>query len=200
MSKIMTGAEMVVQALQDQGVTRFLAIRAARFCRFMTRCSIRTRSITFSFAMNRARRTPRKAMPARPARSACAGHVRSRRHQRHHRVDRRLDGFDPDCLHHRTGADASDRLRRFSGMRHGRHHPPLHQAQLSRAQDRGSAAHSARGLLYRPFRPSRSGGDRHSQGRAVRNGNLFGAARTSSTRPISRRSRPRSPRSNKPWR
>ena len=31
-------------------------------------------------------------------------------------------------LHHRTGADASHRLRRLSGMRHGRHHPPLHEA------------------------------------------------------------------------
>ena len=37
----------------------------------------------------------------------------------------------PDGLHDRPGGDASDRQRRLPGVRHGRHHPALHQAQLA---------------------------------------------------------------------
>ena len=37
----------------------------------------------------------------------------------------------PIVCHHRPGADAPDRQRRVPGMRHGRHHAALHQAQLS---------------------------------------------------------------------
>ena len=45
-----------------------------------------------------------------------AGHLRPRRHQCGDRPDRRADGFDPDRLHHRAGADSSDRQRRLPGM------------------------------------------------------------------------------------
>lgn len=41
MNETMTGAEMVVRALIDQGSTRFSDIRAGRCCRSMTRCSSR---------------------------------------------------------------------------------------------------------------------------------------------------------------
>ena len=44
-------------------------------------------------------------------------------------VDALMD-FDPAGRHHRPGADPPDRHRRLPGMRHHRHHPPLHQAQL----------------------------------------------------------------------
>ena len=57
--------------------------------------------------------------------------------------------FDPDRLHHRPGADAPDRQRRLPGMRHGRHHAALHQAQLSGEAHRGSAARAARGVPHR---------------------------------------------------
>ena len=42
-----------------------------------------------------------------------------------------LMDFDPARLHHRAGAYPPDRLRRFPGMRHDRHHAALHQAQLA---------------------------------------------------------------------
>ena len=67
----MTGAEMVIEALADQGVEHIfgypggavLPIYDALF-------QSRTRSATSWCATSRARCTPPKAMPARPARSA----------------------------------------------------------------------------------------------------------------------------------
>ena len=85
-----------------------------------------------------------------------AGHLRSRRHQRGHRPHRRADGFDPDRLHHRPGADASDRQRRLPGMRHRRHHAALHQVQLPGEAHRGPAARAARGVPYRLERAARA--------------------------------------------
>src|SRR6185437_10333875 len=41
-----------------------------------------------------------------------------------------LDGFDTPRRDHRPGADNADRLGRLPGVRHGRHHAELHQAQL----------------------------------------------------------------------
>ena len=38
-----------------------------------------------------------------------AGHLRPRRHQHGHAAHRRADGFDPDGVHHRPGADPSHR-------------------------------------------------------------------------------------------
>jgi acetolactate synthase-1/2/3 large subunit len=46
-------------------------------------------------------------------------------------------------------ADASDRQRRLPGMRHHRHHPPVHQAQLPGEEVIRPAARPARGLLRR---------------------------------------------------
>ena len=88
---------------------------------------------------------------------------------------RRADGFDSRRLHHRPGADAPDRQRRLPGVRHGRHHPALHQAQLAGAERRRPVARAARGVLRRPHRPSGSGGGRHPQGRAVRDRHLHGS-------------------------
>ena len=42
-----------------------------------------------------------------------------------------LMDFDPARLPDRPGADLADRLGRLPGMRHGRHHAALHQAQLA---------------------------------------------------------------------
>ena len=52
-------------------------------------------------------------------------------------------------------------------MRHGRHHAPLHEAQLSRQIDRGPAARPARGVLRGAERPSGSGGGRPAEGHPV---------------------------------
>ena len=62
----------------------------------------------------------------------------------------------PARRHHRPGADASHRQRRLPGMRHGRHHPALHQIQLSGQERRRSAARAARGVPYRRERPARA--------------------------------------------
>ena len=124
-------------------------------------------------ATSRARRTRPKATPARPARSACVlvtsgpGATNAVTGL----TDALMDSI-PLVVHHRPGADPPDRLRRLPGMRHGRHHPPLHQAQLPGAARRGPAAHPARGLLHRHHRPAGPGGGRHPQGRAVRHGDL----------------------------
>ena len=56
----------------------------------------------------------------------------------------------PIVCHHRAGADASDRQRRLPGVRHGRHHPAVHQAQLSGEGHRRPAARAARGVPRRP--------------------------------------------------
>ena len=89
------------------------------------------------------------------------------------RPDRRADGFDPDRLHHRAGADASDRQRRVPGMRHGRHHAALHQAQLSREERSNDLPR----VLHEAFHIAASGrpgpgGGRHPEGRPVRQGHL----------------------------
>ena len=68
---------------------------------------------------------------------------------------------------------ASDRHRRVPGMRHGRHHAPLHQAQLAGEGRERSVARPARGVPDRHHRPARPGGGRHPQGRAVQEGRLY---------------------------
>ncbi len=87
------------------------------------------------------------------------------RDQRGHRHRDRVHGLDSDGHLDRAGADARDRTRRLPGMRHGRHHAPLRQAQLPgqrRARTRWS---DQEGVLYRAKWPARSGAGRHPQGR-----------------------------------
>ena len=104
-----------------------------------------------------------------------AGDLRPWRDQRRDGPHRRPDGLDPARVPHRAGADASHRQRRVPGVRHGRHHAPLHQAQLSGEERERSLARAARGVPHRGERPARSGGDRHPEGRAVRQGHVSGA-------------------------
>ncbi len=74
-----------------------------------------------------------------------------------------LMDLDPAGLHHRAGADASDRQRRVPGMRHRRHHAALHQAQLAGARRQRSGQGAARGVLCRHHRPSRPGAGRRAR-------------------------------------
>ena len=104
-----------------------------------------------------------------------AGHLRPRRHQRGHRPDRRAVRFDSAGRHHRPGADPSHRQRRVPGMRHRRHHPAVHQIQLSGEDHRRSAAGAARGVPYRGQRPAGSGRGRYPEGHPVRQGHLLQA-------------------------
>ena len=102
-----------------------------------------------------------------------ARHVGAGRHQRRHGTDRRADGFNSGGLHHRSGSDAHDRQRRLPGMRYGRHHATLHQAQLAGEERRRSGACSSRGLLRRPQWSARPRRRRRPQGRAVRHRHLY---------------------------
>ena len=104
-----------------------------------------------------------------------AGDLGSRRHQRRDRPHRRADGFDPDRLPDRPGADPPDRQRRLPGGRHHGHHAALHQAQLSGEGRRRPGAHRPRGLLRGALGPSRAGRDRPAQGRADEQARLRGA-------------------------
>ena len=63
---------------------------------------------------------------------------------------------------------APDRQRCVPGMRHGRHHPAVHQAQLPGQAHRRSAARAARGIPHRCERAAGAGGGRYSEGHPVR--------------------------------
>src|SRR5664279_3438407 len=111
-----------------------------------------------------------------------AGHVGAGRHQCGDRTDRRAVRLDPDRLHHRTSSYSPDRQRRVPGMRHGRHHPAVHQVQLPGQAHRGSAARAARGIPHRRQRAAGAGGGRHPEGYPVRQGGLFQAKGFPATR------------------
>ena len=66
----MTGAEMVIRALQDQGVEHLFGYPGGAVLPIYDACSTRTRSSTSWCAMSRARCMRLRAMPAPPARSA----------------------------------------------------------------------------------------------------------------------------------
>ena len=87
------------------------------------------------------------------------------RHQRGHRHRHRVHGLDPDGRPHRPGADARDRPGRVPGMRHGRHHAALRQAQLPGQGRQGPRGHDQEGVLPRRDRPARPGAGRHPEGR-----------------------------------
>ncbi len=198
-----SGADILVEALCDLGVEVVFGYPGGAVLRSMTRCSGRTPtargSSTSSSATNRRRRMRRKAMPARPASPASSSSLRPRRDQCGHRHHRCAARFDPDGRHHRPGSDRADRHRCVPGSRHGRHHAPLHQAQLSGEGPGEAGPDDPRGVPYRDQRPSRPRRRRHPQGRPGRDRALHQArpdpAQDVSSR-ASRRRRARSSRSS----
>ncbi|GIR09791.1 MAG: hypothetical protein CM15mP21_0530 [Hyphomicrobiales bacterium] len=66
MSETMTGAQIVLKALQDQGVEHIFGYPAVLFCRFMMRFFSKMRSSIFWCATSRVRPMPRKVMRALP--------------------------------------------------------------------------------------------------------------------------------------
>ncbi len=163
MSKEMTGAEMVIEALADQGVKHIFGYPGGAVLPIYDAIFQQKKVQHILVRTSRARSMPPKAMRVRPARSLRAGDLRSGRDQRRHRADRRALRLDSDRCHHRTGADPSDRQRPPSrsvtrSASHG-----LHQAQLSGEAHRGPAAGAARGVPHRLQRPPRSGGRRYSK-------------------------------------
>ena len=177
MSRAMTGAQMVLQALADQGVEHIFGYPGGAVLPIydelfqqdrIKHILVRHEQGAVHAAEGYARSTGKVGVRA--------GHLGPRRDQRRHRPDRRADGFDPDRLHHRPGADPPDRQRRLPGMRHGRHHAALHQAQLSRQ----GRERSFRRVLHEAFYVARTGRPgpgrgRHPQGHPVRQGRLYRA-------------------------
>ena len=128
----MTGAEMVIRALKDQGVTHIFGYPGGAVLPIYDALFKAERHHPCAGAPRAGRRPCRRRLcPLHRQARRGAGDLRSRRHQCRHRPDRCADGFHSAGGAHRPGADASDRHRRLPGMRHGRHHPALHQAQLA---------------------------------------------------------------------
>ena len=128
----MTGAEMVIEALADQGVKHIFGYPGGAVLPIYDALFQQDEGPAHPGAPRAGRGARRRGLCALDRQGRLrAGDLGPRRDQCGHRPDRRADGFDPDRLHHRPGADASDRQRRLPGMRHRRHHAALHQAQLS---------------------------------------------------------------------
>ena len=159
MTREMTGAEMVIQALADQGVKHIfgypggavLPIYDALFAQDKVQhILVRHEQGAVHAAEGYARSTGKVGCVLVTSGPGATNAVTG--------LTDALMRLDPARLHHRPGADASDRQRRLPGMRHGRHHAAVHQAQLSGEAHRGPAARAARGVPHRAERagPARS--------------------------------------------
>ena len=146
----MTGAEMVVRALRDQGVDHVfgypggavLPIYDALFHQqALTHVLVRHEQGAVHAAEGYARSSGKVGCVLVTSGPGATNAVTGL-------ADAMLDSIPLVCITG-PGADAPHRHRRVPGMRHGRHHAELHQAQLPREIDRGPAAHPARGLLRR---------------------------------------------------
>ena len=177
MTREMTGAEMVIEALADQGVEHLfgypggavLPIYDALFQQD-TGCS------TSWCATSRARRMPPKAMRARPARSACVlvtsgpGATNAVTGL----TDALMDSIPIVCITgqvptHLIGNDAFQECDTVGITR------PCTKHNYLVKRDRRPAARAARGVLHRHERPARPGGGRHPEGHPVRQGHRIPA-------------------------
>ena len=176
MTKEMTGAEMVIEALADQGVEAPVRLSGRRGAADLRRAVPAGQGPAHPGAARAGRRARGRGLCALDRQGRLrAGDLGPGRDQRGHRPHRCADGFDPDRGHHRAGADPPDRQRRLPGMRHGRHHAAVHQAQLPGQEHRRPAARAARGVPHRRERTAGAGGGRHPEGHPVRQGRLFQA-------------------------
>ena len=173
-TKEMTGAEMVIEALADQGVQHIfgypggavLPIYDAIFQQQKVQhILVRHEQGAVHAAEGYARSTGKVGCVLVTSGPGATNAVTGL-------TDALCDSI-PIVVHHRPGADASDRQRRVPGVRHGRHHAALHQAQLPGEAHRGPAARAARGVPHRLERPAGSGRGRHPEGHPVRQGHLL---------------------------
>ena len=132
MTRQMTGAEMVVQALRDQGVDTVFGYPGGAVLPIYD-ALFQQNDIRHVLVRHEQARDPRRRglRPLDRQARRRPRHLGPRRDQRRHRHDRRADGLDPDRRPHRPGRDLPDRQRRLPGGRHRRHHPAVHQAQLA---------------------------------------------------------------------
>ena len=195
MSREMSGAEMVIEALADQGVEHLfgypggavLPIYDALFQQDKVRhILVRHEQGAVHAAEGYARSTGKVGCVLVTSGPGATNAVTGL-------TDALMDSI-PLVVHHRAGADPSHRQRCVPGMRHRRHHPALHQAQLSGEERRRPAARAARGVPYRQERPAGAGGRRHPEGHPVRQGRSIPGRRNSSTRATGRSSRATSTR------
>ena len=188
MSEMMTGAEMVVRALQDQGVEMLFGYPGGAVLPIYDALFHQDEAqATSSCATSRARPTPPRAMRARPARSACVlvtsgpGATNAVTGL----TDALMDSIPLVCITgqvptHLIGSDAFQECDTVGITRHCTKHNYLVKSH------RGPAAHPARGLLRRLERPPGPGGRRHPEGHPVRERRLSRPDRATSTRPIAR--------------
>ena len=155
-AQTMTGAQVVIQALVEQGVDvifgypggAVLPLYDALFQQDKIRhILVRHEQAAVHAAEGYARSTGKVGVRA--------GDLGPRCHQHRHRPHRRADGFGAAGLPDRPGADPHDRQRRLPGGGHGRHHPAVHQAQLPGQAARGPGPRDARGVPRRAARAGR---------------------------------------------
>ena len=173
MARQMTGAEIVIQALADQGVEVIFGypggavlpiydeiFKQSGIKHYLVRHEQGATHMAEGYARSSGKVGVVLVTSGPGATNAVTG------------LTDALDGFDPARLHLGPGFNRAYRLGRLPGMRHGRHYPALHQAQLPCEGCERSRPHLARGVLCRAERPSGAGADRHPEGRAVRQGHL----------------------------
>ena len=196
MTREMTGAEMVIEALADQGVKHLfgypggavLPIYDAIFAQEKVQhILVRHEQGAVHAAEGYARSTGKVGCVLVTSGPGATNAVTGL-------TDALMDSIPIVCITgqvptHLIGNDA------FQEGRHRRHHPAVHQVQLPGQAHRGSAARAARGVPYRRERPARPGGGRHPEGHPVRHRRLFQAEGYSRTPATSRRSRATSRRS-----
>ena len=190
MTRQMTGAEMVVQALQDQGVEHIfgypggavLPIYDALFHQEKVKhILVRHEQGAVHAAEGYARSSGKVGCVLVTSGPGATNAVTGL-------TDAMMDSIPLVCITgqvptHLIGSDAFQECDTVGITRHCTKHNYLV------TQHRGPAAHPARGVLRRLERPARPGRRRHPQGRPVRQGHLCAAHERTSTRPTARRSR-----------
>ena len=146
-AETMSGAQMVIRALKDQGVTHIfgypggavLPIYDALFqVEGITHVLVRHEQGATHAAEGYARSTGKPGVVLVTSGPGATNAVTG--------LTDALIGFDPNRGSERSGADTPNWHRRFPGMRHGWHHPALYEEQLVGEDSRRIAAHLARGL------------------------------------------------------
>jgi len=188
MSKEMTGAEMVIEALADQGVEHLFGYPAAR-CADLRRPLPAEEGPAHPRAARAGRRARGRRLCALDRQGRLrAGHLRPGATNAVTGITDALCDSIPIVVITGQSADPSDRQRRLPGVRHRRHHAALYQAQLPGEERRRPAARPARGVSHREERAAGAGGRGHPQGHPVRRAPIRGR-RNSSTRATIPRSR-----------
>ena len=137
MTREMTGAEMVIQALKDQGVDTIFGYPGGAVLPIydeiiqqdgLEHILVRHEQGAGHAAEGYARSTGKPGIALVTSGPGATNMVTAL-------TDAMLDSI-PLGLHFRPGSNASDRQRRLPGMRHRRHHAALHQAQLAGSKRR----------------------------------------------------------------